>query len=209
MKTTMRMAAVATFAVAGMASTGCRSTMVQDATDHCVDPCWPERYSAVAREEVLAPFATQVSNGEIISQTIWNYHFETASDKLTPAGIESLDVIVKKRPSPNASVFVQTAHDISYDAAKADQFAADRAALDAKRIESIKKYLSVQAAAKGTNFTVLALDPSDPAFYARYPGNAIQQLPGQYRPTLNMGGGGGGGAGGATGSLSGGGGSGR
>lgn len=205
MKTMMRMAAVATLAVAGISAIGCQSTRMQDATDHCVDPCWPQRYNAVAREEVLAPFATQVANGEIIAQTIWNYHFETASDKLTPAGIESLDTIVRKRPSPDASVFVQTARDIPYDAAKADQFAADRAALDAKRIASVKKYLSVQAAAKGTNFTVVALDPADPAFYARYPGNAIQQLPGQYRPTLNMGGGMGGGAGGATGSLSGGG----
>jgi hypothetical protein len=205
MKTTMRMAAVATLAVAGISAIGCQSTRMQDATDHCVDPCWPQRYNAAARELVLAPFATQVANGEIISQTIWNYHFETASDKLTPAGIEVLDTIVRKRPSPDASVFVQTARDIPYDAAKADQFAGDRAALDAKRIASVQKYLSVQAAAKGTNFTVLALDPADPAFYARYPGNAIQQLPGQYRPTLNMSGGLGGGSSTGGGSGSGGG----
>ena len=207
MKTTMRTGAAVALTALGISALGCHSThertSLSDRYDNVVDPCWPQRYNSQARDEVIAPFAAQAANGEIISQTIWNYHFETTSEKLTPAGVEALDTIVRKRPSPDGSVFVQTARDIAWDADKADRFAADRAALDAKRIATVQKYLAAQAAAKGTTFTVVALDPADPAFYARYPGNAIQQLPGQYRPTLNMSSGSG--SGGSSGGSSGGG----
>jgi hypothetical protein len=201
MTTTMRAMAAGALTTLALAGVGCQSSgrdrqTLGDRYANYVDPCWPERYSTVAREQTLAPFATQAANGEIIAQTIWNYHFEAASDKLAPSGVEALDMIVRKRPSPDAAVYVQTARDLAYEHDKADKLAADRAALDAKRVAQVQKYLSAQAAAKGTTFNVVTLDPADPAFYARYPGNAIQQLPARFTPTLNSGGGGGGGGGG-------------
>ena len=51
-----------------------------------VDPCYPVRYSYMARQEVCAGLAPQVNNGHVLDQTIWNYHFELGSDKLTPGG---------------------------------------------------------------------------------------------------------------------------
>ena len=194
--TTVRTGVAAALAALGISALGCHSThdrtSLEDRYDNVVDPCWPQRYSSQARDEVIAPFATQAANGEIIAQTIWNYHFETTTDKLTPSGVEALDTIVRKRPGPNGMVYIQTARDIAWETEKADRFAADRAALDSKRIAAVQKYLASQSAAKGTAFNVVALDPADPAFYARYSGNAIQQLPSQYRATLSGGGGGGG-----------------
>jgi len=40
-----------------------------------VDPCWPERYNAVARHSVNDTFDAQALNGHILDQTLWNYHF--------------------------------------------------------------------------------------------------------------------------------------
>lgn len=195
--------ATTSMAVAAVSSVGCAMNRadrpgLEDRYHNVVDPCWPQRYSSVARDEVLAPFATQAANGEIIAHTMWNYHFENGSDKLTPAGVEALDTMIHKRPAPDGNVYLQTSRDIPYDQDKADKFAGDRAALDTKRTAAIQKYLSVQAAAKGTNFNVTVVDPADPAFYARYPVSAITQLPGQYRASLGGGAGASGGGGGGT-----------
>lgn len=204
MKRTLKTLATASMAIAAVSSVGCAMNRadrpgLEDRYHNVVDPCWPQRYNSVARDEVLAPFAAQATNGEIIAHTLWNYHFENGSDKLTPAGVEALDVIIHKRPAPDGNVYLQTSRDIPYDQDKADKFKSDRAALDNKRIASIQKYLSVQSAAKGTNFNVTLVDPSDPAFYARYPVNAITQLPSRYVPTLGGGAGGGGSGGGGGG----------
>lgn len=200
MSGSMRWMAAAALTVIGITSVGCMHARHErpglEARYHdYVDPCWPQRYSAQARGEVLAPFAVQANNGEIIAQTIWNYHFEGGTDKLTPAGIEALEVMVKKRPTPDTQIYVQTARDIAYDQAKAEETMKNRSELDAKRIAAVQKFLSVQPSTKGSTISVIAIDPSDPAFYARYPSNAINQLPSQYRATLG-GGSAGGGAGG-------------
>jgi hypothetical protein len=170
----------------------------QERYDDWVDPCWPERYSAVARAEVLDPFAAQATNGAVLDATLWNYHFEPASKKLTPAGMEKLDYLVRRRPGPELHLFVQTARDTAYLPDATDKFVADRAKLDADRIEEVKKYFSSQVAAKGAKPDVAIIDPSDPSIPARYPGNAVGHLPDRYTAGPigggGMGGGGGGGA---------------
>ena len=165
----------------------------QDRYADWVDPCWPERYTAVARSEVLDPFAAQAMNGAVLDAVIWNYHFEPASKKLTPAGMEKLDYLVRRRPGPETHLFVQTARDIAYSPDAVDKFVADRAKLDADRIEEVKKYFTSQVAAKGAKPDVLVIDPSDPSMPARYPGHAIDQLPNRYVAGTTGGGGGGGG----------------
>src|SRR5262245_53919317 len=128
--------------LAVMGAVGCANRL-----EHWVDPCWPERYSAVARAEVLDPFAAQAVNGSVLDATMWNYHFEPASKKLTPAGMEKLDYLVRRRPGPEMHLFVQTARDIAYAPDGIDKFVADRAKLDADRIEEVKKYFASQVAA--------------------------------------------------------------
>jgi hypothetical protein len=95
----MRRAAVAIM-LGGLAASGCHGTGAKTAQPegwtryyNAVDPCWPERYNAQARANTIAPFAAQVNNGHVLEQTVWNWHFDTSSDTLNPAGQAKLDAI--------------------------------------------------------------------------------------------------------------------
>ncbi|MBN9523848.1 hypothetical protein J0H58_35950 [bacterium] len=190
MTRSMRRAAAAVVA-GGLAATGCHGTGT--ATAHgpnaqpegwtryynAVDPCWPERYNAVARAETLAPFATQVNNGRVLEQTIWNWHFESGSDVITPAGQAKLDAIAQVRPQPDGRVYMQVARDVpAYGAGGLDTVAARREELTAKRAEAVRKYMAAQPSLHGVNYEVFIHDapvPSMPAdFSARgYRGQAL------------------------------------
>src|SRR5262245_29573439 len=132
-----------------------------------VDPCWPERYESMARQEVYASFAPQVDNGHVLDQTVWNYHFEAdpktgvPTDKLTPAGLTVLDRMVRRRPCPDSRVFVQTAHDVAYDPATPDQFANARTDLDGRRVLAVQKYLQAAAGGRPMAFDVTVHDPGE------------------------------------------------
>src|SRR5947209_6580489 len=82
------------------------------------DPCWPERYNAAARDEVLDPFRKQINNGMVMHHTVWNWYFEAdpntglPTDRLNPAGLAKLDSIAKERPAPDPRIILQTARDI-------------------------------------------------------------------------------------------------
>src|SRR3977135_4523308 len=77
-----------------------------------IDPCWPERYEAMARSEVREASGAQMQNGHVIDQTILNYQFELGGDKLTPGGMDHLDYLAQRRPNPDCQLFLQTAHDL-------------------------------------------------------------------------------------------------
>lgn len=182
------------------AASGCRHT-AGERYANLVDPAWPERYSYVAKLNTLQPFQAQAANGQVLSQTVWNYHFEAGTDTLTRAGQQSLDRIVLQRPTVDGRVFLQTARDIGYDAENPAKYADTRRDLDERRIKAVHNYLAAQTAARPTNFEVQVIDSSDPAISARYSEAALQSLRGQYmgmNPFAFMGGGGGamGGAGG-------------
>src|SRR5262249_45349815 len=85
-------AMMAAFVVTTMAANGCYYL------NKCVDPCWPERYNYMARQEVYAASNPQIANGHVLDQTIWNWNFEKGSDKLHPSGLEKLDYIIRRRP---------------------------------------------------------------------------------------------------------------
>src|SRR5262245_50118696 len=91
------------FGLAALAATGCVGT------EKCVDPCWPERYNYMARQEVYAASAPQIRNGHVLDQTVWNWHFKPGTDELHPAGMEKLDYIIRRRPQADCHVYVQTA----------------------------------------------------------------------------------------------------
>lgn len=122
MKTLHRIAFVAA-AACGLAATGCHGAGSRTAERpglgeryrNAVDPSWPERYNHTARAETLALFQAQAANGAYLDQTVWNYHFEPATDKLTASGIERLDYLVRKRGLPDGKVYLQTARDIGFD----------------------------------------------------------------------------------------------
>ena len=132
-----------------------------DSYSDLVDPCYPMRYSNAARQETIAAVAPQMSNGHVLDQTIWNSQFESGSDKLTSGGLAKLTQLARRRPAPDAVVYVQTAEDIAYDPANPDKFAQTRKELDQKRADAVQNYLVKYAGPRGLSFQVLVHDPSE------------------------------------------------
>src|SRR5689334_10434362 len=89
---------------------GCASALAgMGGCDHyrdVVDPCYPQRYWYQSRENVHAAFAPQVRNGHVLDQTVWNYHFEEGTDKLTAGGQAQLNYIARRRPMADPCVFL-------------------------------------------------------------------------------------------------------
>jgi hypothetical protein len=143
-----------------------------------VDPCYPDRYNYMARQEVHAAFCPQVRNGHALDQTVWNYHFEQdengiGTDRLTPIGIEHLAYLSRKRPSPDTTIFLQTAYDVAYDGAKPEEFTQKRAEMDRNRVAAIQKYLTAQTAARPLPFEVVVHDPKVPYLMGEAARNAV------------------------------------
>lgn len=127
----------------------------------CVDPCYPERYIYSARNEVNAAFAPQVQNGHILDQTVWNYHFDAAKDELNNGGRDQLDGLIRRRPRPDARIYLATARDIAYDPANPEKFVESRRELDERRANSVLKYLQAQTAGRPMQFEVVVHDPME------------------------------------------------
>lgn len=146
-----------------------------------VDPCYPDRYNFVARHTTREVFNTQANNGHILDQTVWNWHFETDKDgngtaNLNSAGLQHLDYLVRRRPSPDTRIYLQTAQDLR-DIQKntPDKTAQVRGDLDGRRIQSIKNYLDNQMVGKTPlNFEVAVHDPH-PAGMRLTPYSGTQQ----------------------------------
>jgi hypothetical protein len=163
-----------------------------------VDPCYPMRYSAMARNEVNMAFAPQVQNGHVLDQTVWNYFFEPGSDRLTQLGTDRLAYIARRRPAPDCNVWLQTAQDIPYDSAAPERMAEARHDLDTKRIASVQRYMTAYTAGHPVAFNIVVSDPSDPSISGTFINGAILQMYGRARAgLLSSGGGGGGGSAGA------------
>jgi hypothetical protein len=121
-----------------------------------VDPCWPERYNAVARHEVNDVFDAQALNGHILDQTIWNYHFKSAGEddpktrlkvpvptaELNFAGKMQLQYLVRRLPGPDGKIYLQTARDLPVDT-PIKEMRAKAEDLNARRAAAIHEYLAV------------------------------------------------------------------
>jgi hypothetical protein len=162
--------------VAGSAAaSGCYDYSYND----LVDPCWPQRYNCMARNAVNQPFAIQAGNGLALEQTVWNHHFYTDKDGtptsvLTQAGQAHLDYLVRRRPCPMGDIFLQTAHDHRYLGDRPEQFIADRAELDARRIKAVTDYLA--AARPDVPFQVAVHDPAPVGIHGREAARAVANM---------------------------------
>jgi hypothetical protein len=156
--------------------TGCETDGDRVGYRDVVDPCYPQRYWYSSRQEVNAAMAPQVNNGHILDQTVWNYHFEPGTDRLTPGGMEHLAYLARRRPCPDPVVYLQTAQDIPYDQATPEKFPDLRATLDNRRIQAVQSYLVAQSAGRNANFEVFVHDPSDPGIAAPPAGITIQKM---------------------------------
>ena len=155
----------------GVASTGCMHGGGDkgEIYPRFADPCWPERYASQARELKVAAFEPQVANGHVLDQTIWNSHFETGTDKINAAGLDKLDQLARRRPSPDPVIYLQTTRDIAYDADKASDYSAKRTDLDTKRVAAIQKYLGASLTGRPSTFSVQIHDPSQPGIEGAAP----------------------------------------
>lgn len=127
----------------------------------CIDPCYPERYSYTARNEVIAAFAPQVQNGHILDQTVWNYHFEPGKDEINNGGRDHLDGLIRRRPHPDSRIYLATARDIGYDALNPDKFVENRRVLDEARANAVQKYVAAQTAGRPMQFEIVVHDPME------------------------------------------------
>jgi len=152
-----------------------------------VDPCYPERYNSMARQEVTGAFAPQVNNGHVLDQTVWNYHFEDGTDKLTVGGQSHLTYLARRRPTPDPLVYLQTAQDIKYEVNAAEKFAGSRTELDNKRIQAVQSYLNAQSAGRNVTFQVVVHDPAEVGMAAVPVGTSIQRLHAASQGTLPAG----------------------
>jgi hypothetical protein len=111
--------------------TGCYGTY-----NELVDPCYPERWNCEARQAVQSRIAMQSKNGLDIEQTLFNYHFEANSDKISPNGQNLLTRLATRRPQPFREVFVQN----SFDAlANVKEFDPAQAAANAQAIRDLNE----------------------------------------------------------------------
>jgi len=153
---------------AGLSSIGCVKYR------QCVDPCWPERYNAEARFNVRETFAAQAWNGHLLDQTIWNFMFEPdakggPSDKLNPAGKEHLHYLARRKPYPDAKIYLQTANDVpGSQNMPPERVATAKADLDNRRISAIQNYLAgvMGTRTAGTVYEVAVADPMEPSIAA-------------------------------------------
>jgi hypothetical protein len=147
-----------------------------------VDPCWPERYNAVARHNVNDVFDAQALNGHILDQTIWNYHFKTVGDddpntrmkvpvptaELNYAGQQHLLYLVRRLPVPDGKIYMATARDLKVGTPIKDM-AKDANELNQRRIAAIHEFLAVATAGYRTSpasFDVQIHDRPEPTYPA-------------------------------------------
>lgn len=162
---------------------GCTTTL-QESYHKYADPCWPERYGFMAKNSVNSTFASQVGNGHVLDQTIWNYHFEGGTDKLTLGGQAELDRMTRRRPNPDPRIYLQTAQDVAYDPAAPEKLVQARNGLDSKRVGAIQKYLSASTAGRGLSFEITVHNPPEVGLPVGPVQQSIQGLNGSYQGVL-------------------------
>jgi hypothetical protein len=132
-----------------------------------VDPCYPQRYDWQAQEEVCEPFGTQINNGHILDQTLWNHYFDDGKARLTAGGRDKLDQIVQRRPFPDPVIYLATAHDIRYQPdAPPETYVQARRKLDSDRIEVVQKYLAAITPPRNVPWQIYVHDPMVPSLRA-------------------------------------------
>lgn len=128
-----------------------------------VDPCYTQRYSSMARQEVNGFFAAQAQNGHVLDQTVWNSAFEPFTDRLTPAGMAHLAYLARRRPAPDCMVFLQEAQDVpgGYDSEHPASFVEARSRLDTKRVRAVERFFEAYTVGRGQVFSVMLHDPPE------------------------------------------------
>lgn len=119
-----------------------------------VDPYYPKRYSVEARNSVRTALASQVSNGNVLDQTVWDFHFETGKPELNAMGKDHLKRLARRRPAAQEVIFLQVAQIPDENANNKE--------LNRARSENIKTYMTKISEDKvHPEFEVVFHDPAE------------------------------------------------
>ena len=119
-----------------------------------VDPYYPKRYNVDARNSVRTALAPQVSNGNVLDQTVWDFHFETGKPELNAMGKDHLKRLARRRPAAQEVIFLQVAQNPDENANNKE--------LNKVRSENIKAYMTKISEDKvHPEFQVVLHDPAE------------------------------------------------
>lgn len=119
-----------------------------------VDPYYPKRYNVDARNSVRTALAPQVSNGNVLDQTVWDFHFEMGKPELNAMGKDHLKRLARRRPAAQEVIFLQVAQNLDENANNKE--------LNKVRSENIKAYMTKISQDKvHPEFQVVLHDPAE------------------------------------------------
>jgi len=167
-----------------------------------VDVSYPERYEYESREIVAGAISTQVENGHVLDQTIWNVYFDPGTDRLTPAGIRDLQYLARRRPAPDTVVYLQTATDLPIDPDHPEAMVEPHVKLDVARQKAVERFM---LAMTGSPWTVVVNNPAVPSLSGAEAVSINQDIRNSGRGTMGAGAAAAGGAGAPAGGAPGGG----
>jgi hypothetical protein len=119
-----------------------------------IDPYYPKRYNVDARNSVRTALAPQVSNGNVLDQTVWDFHFETGKPELNAMGKDHLKRLARRRPVAQEVIFLQVAQNPDEKVNNKE--------LNKARSENIKAYMTKISQDKvHPEFQVVLHDPAE------------------------------------------------
>ena len=119
-----------------------------------VDPYYPKRYNVDARNSVRTALAPQVSNGNVLDQTVWDFHFESGNPELNAMGKDNLKMLARRRPVAQEVIFLQVAQNPDENVNNKE--------LNKARSENIKTYITKMSQDKvHPEFQVVLHDPAE------------------------------------------------
>jgi uncharacterized membrane protein YgcG len=107
-----------------------------------------------ARNSVRTALAPQVSNGNVLDQTVWDFHFETGKPELNAMGKDHLKRLARRRPVAQEVIFLQVAQNPDENVNNKE--------LNKARSENIKTYITKISEDKvHPEFQVVLHDPAE------------------------------------------------
>lgn len=139
----------------GLTTTACGLACFAADAAFAKDPCLvyrPREYTRSARYSMNRALELQAAEARVLSQTLWNHHFEIEQDpdldnygqgtaELRPSGRAHLERLARRYPFGGFELSIQTAHDFRFTDDDPDAYFTHRRELDALRTQAVTDYL--------------------------------------------------------------------
>jgi len=84
----------------------CRDTVAEFEDEYYYNDRWPQPYTALAQHAVREPLLIQAENARLQMLSLWEYHFESGTGKLTMMGRKRLGDIVEQADGLGHIIYV-------------------------------------------------------------------------------------------------------